>query len=104
MGAPACTPAYYHGVSEAVYALITHRVTQGYHWVGACVCVREGYVRDTMGYTLGLPWGYMSDCMFLSVLLVTLCNILWLSFGSPTRYSVTSSSIQYPVVILWVTH
>nr|DAU69872.1 MAG TPA: hypothetical protein [Bacteriophage sp.] len=26
--------------------------------------------------------------MTLSVLLVTLCNILWLSFGSPTIYSV----------------
>ena len=43
------------------------------------------------GVPEGVPWCVPNGVyhyVYLSVLLVTLCNTLWLSFGSPTIYSV----------------
>ena len=93
-----------------MYSLITHPLTQGNHWVGTRGCAWVDiyvYAWVSVGDTIGIRGGYWVDYVYLSVLsvlLVTLYNILCLSFGSPTTYSLASIRKLYLVVILWITY
>lgn len=83
-GAPAGTPAHYHGGYEPVDSLITPTVTQGEH-LGDTYGVLRGYLWSTEG-------GYGLLCVFICAFSYPtqyLVVILW----SPTRYSVGQSQL-----------